>query len=165
MKFEVLEEEYSPYRITFEGKEIDVIAKAFMEDISLRIQKGNTGSYTEFDKRLAKWERDDEDIKIERFPSYISLAEKLEAFHDRTDDMLFEMASEKTIPEHLKTHIIDRDNLGKLALKMAINLRESGIAAARNMPDPNNLDLDAELNDLLGESPEQETAEQDDNAG
>jgi hypothetical protein len=75
--------------------------------------------------------------------------------------MLFEMASEKTIPEHLKTHIIDRDNLGALALKMAISLRESGVAAARNMPDPNNLDLDAELDGLLGESSGQEAADQD----
>ncbi|HEX5394753.1 MAG TPA: hypothetical protein VFW52_00095 [Candidatus Saccharimonadales bacterium] len=162
MKFEEIDDGGARYRITFEGEEIDVIAAAFTEDISLWLQKGNSSSFTEFDKRLSKWRRDEMDIKIERFPNYISLAEKLEDFHGRTDELLFEMAVEKTVPEYLKTHISDRHTLGQAALKLAINLRESGYAVARNMPDPNDLDLDSELHNLLDDSAGQEAADQED---
>ena len=157
MKFEEVDNTDTPYKITFEGAEVDVVQAVYMEDISLRIQKGNVGSFSDFDKALSRWDGDRDDFRGAYFVSHEALVEKFENFYERTDSVLIEIANERTVPDYMKTFLVTRHTLGRKALELAQQIRAAAVATEAPLPDPDSLDIDSELSNFFSSQPEQES--------
>jgi hypothetical protein len=145
MQFEHPAKPNDPYRITFEGDEIDVMQGMSVEDIAARYKVGNTGSASAQDLRIAQWPKStQESNQIESFNSYIDLVEKLTDFSERTDSVVIEIANDPSIADFQKRNMVTRKILGGRAVKLARDIFDAGNKNQKPMPDPDSVDIESE---------------------
>lgn len=149
MEFEKTGDREHPYKITFEGEEIEVAKSVFREEMFRHAQKGNVGSISDYDMEMADWDEGFEKLPT-RIISASDFAQKFEDFHDATDDAIIAIAHESGTPPFLNDEIIIRRNMGKQALELANKIRaEYAKHTDLGSIDIGEIDIDAGISSLL----------------
>ncbi|MBI4033449.1 hypothetical protein HY379_00440 [Candidatus Saccharibacteria bacterium] len=162
MQFEKIGERSHPYMVTFEGDEIEVAKAVFREEMFHHAKKGNVGSISDYDVRMADW-----DVLSETLPTKIinaiDFAQKFEDFYDATDDAIVEIALESGTPPFLNDEIVLRRTMGKQALELASKIKQE-VAKQTGLGevDISQIDIDAGISSLL--NGERSTEEDSDEA-
>ena len=123
MQFEHTGKDDFPYLVTFEGDEIKTVCAVFREEMFDHAKKGNVGSISDYDADMGDWD-DMLDTLPTKLNSVDRMIERLERFHDATDDAIVSFAQEATWPPFLNDDIIVRRRMGKHALELANQLSE-----------------------------------------
>lgn len=151
MKFEETGEASHPFKVTFEGDEIDVVKAVFREEMFNQALKGNVGSISDYDVTMADWDGAKETLPT-RIINPHDFAQKFEDFDDATGDAIVDIAQEASVPPFLNDDIILRRKMGKQALDLANTIRsEAAKLSPLQSVDLDSLDLDAEFGSLLEE--------------
>lgn len=110
-----------PFRITFEGDEVDVVRAAYRELIHNLASRGNTGSISEYETVVAGWEEGGDRAVI--IQNFVDITERLDEFHENTDEAIAEITEVTAVPAYANEHIHKRYMLGKMALQLADDVR------------------------------------------
>lgn len=127
MKFDKTTDTERPYQYTFENHEPDIIRAVYREDIVLAVQKGNVGSVSNHELWVSSWQNSSENTEENPFVikdnDPLELAHKLEAFYERTDEALIQIAQPEIFPAFANGQVGVRLKLGRLALELANEIR------------------------------------------
>ena len=113
----------SPFKLVFEGDEVDVVRAVYREMIYNLALHGNVGSISNYDATVAGWEEGENQSVI--VPSYTSVTDKLEDFHANTDEAITEIIEVTGLPPYANEYIHERHTLGQTALELANTIRET----------------------------------------
>jgi len=161
MQFEETGNISHPYKIVFEGEEIDVAKAVFREEMFNQARKGNVGSISDYDVEMASWDDLSETLPT-RIVSAGDFAQKFEDFHDATDDAIVEIAHSAGAAPFLSDEIVLRRTMGRQALELAGKIRQEATKQiGLDEVDISEIDIDAGISSLLnGErSPEGDSDE------
>lgn len=120
MKFEETKNPEFPYLLTFEGEEVDIFRAVVTEDISLSAEKANTDSIREWELNLSR-QHPNKDFPLAS-ANYIQIADRIKAFHERTDEMTVEIALNGLWPRFKNEFMAERKILGKKAGELALTI-------------------------------------------
>lgn len=125
MKFEKLSADSEhECAITFDSEEeAELIRAVYGEHIVSLAKKGNIGSISKFDRKMATYESGGE-YKPMRFISADGLIRMIEDFHENTDTAVTEIALQGSEPDHDNWHVVERLELGEKALELSQLIRE-----------------------------------------
>ena len=152
MKFELTGDPNHPYQVIFGGDEVRMVQAAYLEAISRRVKMGNVGSFSTFEANLSRWH--DRETATALLQDYISVAETLEEFAQRTEEEMITIAGETTVPDFMKSHLITRQRLGEGAVSLAQQIRQEGDRFSGPLPEPDSVNIDSAISNLLDESSE-----------
>ena len=151
MQFEKTDDSSHPYRLIFEGAEIETVKASFREEMFKHAKKGNVGSISDYDTTMADWSYDQE-LMTTRLISPDRFAERLEDFHEYTDEAIVDIALESSTPPFLNDDIILRRSLGAHALELANQIREEAAKYQQISEEAiEAVDMDVEFSGLLGD--------------
>jgi hypothetical protein len=112
-----------PHRLTFDRQESMVVRAAFREHIFYLALKGNTGSMEDYEANISGWENDG-DSRALRPNRPSDVAEVLDDFAERTEEVIQSIPQETGVPAFLNDDIGERHRLGALAMDLADEIRE-----------------------------------------
>jgi hypothetical protein len=121
MKFEENPTPETPYGVTVDGEELQIVAAAFRERVYQYIVMGNSSSISRFDADLAGWE---EGPRRALLNAPEELTDVLDAFHERTEEVIAGMPADINVPAFANPYISKRHQFGEKALKLADQIRE-----------------------------------------
>ena len=149
MEFDESGNPQHPHKLTFEGEEVGVVRAVFRELIYNLALKGNSGSISSYDAKVANWEDYSEDERrAVLVHHYENIVERLEEFHENTDDAISEIPDITGQAPFLNEEISLRHELGERALILANQIRgKASEHFSRVKPD---VDVDKEFSGLLG---------------
>jgi hypothetical protein len=116
-----------PHHLIFEGWEVGLMGAVFRETIYNLARRGNTGSISEYDASVAKWDNDATQGEM-LVLDYTSVTEKLEEFHSNTDSAIGEIAELTGLPPYDNDYIPIRYDLGQKAHKLAEAINREAIS-------------------------------------
>lgn len=157
MKFEPIPSDEFLIRITFETEDIETVAAVYSEHMQTLRSKGNDGSISEFDEKMANPDYTTSDEKYEKAfiftnPSLVHLQEVFQDFADRTEDEVKRIAEHELVPPFLVSRYqTERRWLGEEALDMAQKLGGMAMKASDIVIGPEEVSqMFSGLDDFLG---------------
>ncbi len=124
MEFEFIENNPDhKIKIRFNDEEAEVIRAVYLEGINRDAKLGNT-TVSDFDWSMAGYGMD-ENPPWKLFISSERLIEKLNDFHERTDEVITEIALDCALPDYDNWQTLYRNSLGGKALDLANELEAS----------------------------------------
>lgn len=103
-------------RFTYE--EAEVIRAVYLEMINNSAENGNT-TVSDFDWDMCVYGEGPNEPSWRKFVKPEGLIEKLDDFHDRTDEAITDIALGDSMPAHANWHTYERNLLGKRACDLA----------------------------------------------
>jgi len=123
MEFEKTGDISHPYKLTFNEHETETVRAAYREHMYYLALKGNAGSMSEYEAHISGWEEDGQPKSI-RPLSPSSVAEVLDDFSERTEEVIATIPETTGIAAFQSDDIGERLRLGRLAAGLATELKE-----------------------------------------
>lgn len=124
MEFQKTNDKEHPHKLTFGGSEPETVRAAYREYLYQLALKGNTGSISDYEVHIAGWEDGEEPRSI--LPnSYETVVTILEDFAEHTDEVIQRIPEETGVPAYQSEDIAERHALGKRALQLAQEIRDT----------------------------------------
>jgi hypothetical protein len=113
------------YHVTFSPDEAEAVSAAYSEHVHELAVKGNSGSISDFATSVASWKCNPNQLKSVYTNSVGSINEVLNAFFERTADVIAELPDTTLVPAFRNKDIGLRQALGEKATQLAEELAQN----------------------------------------
>ena len=136
-----------PIMLVFSDGEPRVMAAAYREQIYDLAMKGNTSSISDYEAMISGWAN--EEVKTLIPLHYNHVATVLDEFAERTAEVIQEIPNITGLAPFVSDDIGERFRLGKLAMKLAKEIRQKGAIFKIDDPEPTVEISDESINNWL----------------